>query len=270
MTSRPVRTQYEDFMRHVYEHGVAKGDRTGTGTRSVFGHQMRFDLREGFPLITTKRVHFRSVALELLWFLRGDSNVRWLQERGVTIWDEWARADGELGPVYGVQWRSWPTPGGGHIDQIAQLIDTLRRNPDSRRMVVSSWNVAELDQMALMPCHALFQFYVAGGRLSCQLYQRSADIFLGVPFNIASYALLTHMVAQQCDLDVGDFIWTGGDCHIYDNHVEQVRTQLARSPYAYPELRIRRRPASISDYEFEDFEVLGYEHHPAIKAPVAV
>ncbi len=270
MTSRPVRTQYEDFMRHVYEHGVAKGDRTGTGTRSVFGHQMRFDLREGFPLITTKRVHFRSVALELLWFLRGDSNVRWLQERGVTIWDEWARADGELGPVYGVQWRSWPTPGGGHIDQIAQLIDTLRRNPDSRRMVVSSWNVAELDQMALMPCHALFQFYVAGGRLSCQLYQRSADIFLGVPFNIASYALLTHMVAQQCDLDVGDFIWTGGDCHIYDNHVEQVRTQLARSPYAYPELRIRRRPASIFDYEFEDFEVLGYEHHPAIKAPVAV
>ncbi|AVO48245.1 thymidylate synthase [Melaminivora suipulveris] len=270
MTSRPVRTQYEDFMRHVYEHGVAKGDRTGTGTRSVFGHQMRFDLREGFPLITTKRVHFKSVALELLWFLRGDSNVRWLQERGVTIWDEWARADGELGPVYGVQWRSWPTPGGGHIDQIAQLIDTLRRNPDSRRMVVSSWNVAELDQMALMPCHALFQFYVAGGRLSCQLYQRSADIFLGVPFNIASYALLTHMVAQQCDLDVGDFIWTGGDCHIYDNHVEQVRTQLARSPYAYPELRIRRRPASIFDYEFEDFEVLGYEHHPAIKAPVAV
>ncbi len=270
MTDRPVRTQYEDFMRHVFEHGVAKGDRTGTGTRSVFGHQMRFDLREGFPLVTTKRVHFKSVALELLWFLRGSSNVRWLQERGVTIWDEWARADGELGPVYGVQWRSWPTPGGGHIDQIAQVIDTLKANPDSRRIIVSAWNVAELDQMALMPCHALFQFYVAEGRLSCQLYQRSADIFLGVPFNIASYALLTHMVAQQCDLEVGDFIWTGGDCHIYDNHVEQVRTQLARAPYPFPELRLRRRPASVFDYEFDDFEIVGYEHHPAIKAPVAV
>ncbi|AVP59015.1 thymidylate synthase [Pulveribacter suum] len=268
--ARPARSQYEDFMRHVFEHGVAKSDRTGTGTKSVFGHQMRFDLREGFPLITTKRVHFKSLALELLWFLRGDSNARWLQERGVSIWDEWARADGELGPIYGVQWRSWPTPGGGHIDQIAQVIDTLRRSPDSRRMLVSAWNVAELDQMALMPCHALFQFYVAGGRLSCQLYQRSADIFLGVPFNIASYALLTHMVAQQTGLEVGDFIWTGGDCHIYSNHTEQVRTQLARAPYPFPELHIKRQPASIFEYEYEDFEIVGYEHHPAIKAPVAV
>jgi len=267
---RSIPSQYEDFMRHVFEHGCPKGDRTGTGTRSVFGHQMRFDLREGFPLITTKKVHWKSIALELLWFLRGDSNVRWLQERGVTIWDEWARADGELGPVYGVQWRSWPTPGGGHIDQIAQVIDTLKANPDSRRIIVSAWNVAELDQMALMPCHALFQFYVAEGRLSCQLYQRSADIFLGVPFNIASYALLTHMVAQQCDLKVGDFIWTGGDCHIYDNHVEQVRTQLARTPYPFPQLHIKRRPASIFEYEYDDFEIVGYEHHPAIKAPVAV
>ncbi len=271
MTARPVRTQYEDFMRLVFEHGTPKGDRTGTGTRSVFGHQMRFDLAEGgFPLVTTKKVHWKSVALELLWFLQGSSNVRWLQERGVSIWDEWARADGELGPVYGVQWRSWPLPGGGHVDQIAQVVDTLRTNPDSRRMLVSSWNVAELDRMALMPCHALFQFHVADGRLSCQLYQRSADIFLGVPFNIASYALLTHMLAQQCDLAVGDFIWTGGDCHIYDNHVEQVRTQLARAPYPFPELRIRRRPASILDYEFEDFEIVDYRHHPAIKAPVAV
>ncbi|SDL91594.1 thymidylate synthase [Oryzisolibacter propanilivorax] len=270
MTSSLVSTQYEDFLRHVLTHGVAKGDRTGTGTASVFGHQMRFDLRAGFPLITTKRVHFKSVALELLWFLRGSSNVRWLQERGVSIWNEWAREDGDLGPVYGVQWRSWPTPGGGHIDQIQQVIDTLRSNPDSRRILVSAWNVAELDQMALMPCHALFQFYVAEGRLSCQLYQRSADLFLGVPFNIASYALLTHMVAQQCDLEVGDFVWTGGDCHIYSNHLEQVRTQLARTPYPFPELRIRRRPASIFDYDFEDFEIVGYEHHPAISAPVAV
>ncbi len=270
MTTRTVPTPYEDFMRHVYAHGVAKGDRTGTGTRSVFGHQMRFDLRAGFPLITTKRVHFKSVALELLWFLRGESNVRWLQERGVTIWDEWAREDGDLGPIYGVQWRSWPTPDGGHIDQIQQVIDTLRNDPDSRRILVSAWNVAELDRMALMPCHTLFQFYVAEGRLSCQLYQRSADIFLGVPFNIASYALLTHMVAQQCDLGVGDFIWTGGDCHLYNNHLEQAQTQLGREPYPFPQLHIRRRPASIFDYEFEDFEILGYEHHPAIKAPVAV
>ena len=275
--TRPIRSQYEDFMRHVFTHGVRKGDRTGTGTTSVFGHQMRFDLNEGFPLVTTKKVHFRSIALELLWFLRGDSNARWLQERGVTIWDEWAREDGDLGPVYGVQWRSWPTPDGGHVDQIAEVVKQLRTNPDSRRIVVSAWNVAELPKMALLPCHAFFQFWVAPpqapgerGRLSCQLYQRSADIFLGVPFNIASYALLTHMLAQQCDLDVGDFIWTGGDCHIYDNHVEQVQTQLARQPFAYPTLNLKRKPASIFDYEYEDFEVVGYECHPAIKAPVAV
>ena len=274
---RPVRSQYEDFMRHVFTHGAAKSDRTGTGTRSVFGHQMRFDLNEGFPLVTTKKVHLKSIILELLWFLRGDGNARWLQERGVTIWDEWAAKNGDLGPVYGVQWRSWPTPKGGHIDQIAQVIEQLRSNPDSRRILVSAWNVAELDQMALMPCHALFQFYVAPAqqageraRLSCQLYQRSADLFLGVPFNIASYALLTHMVAQQCDLDVGDFVWTGGDCHIYSNHEEQVRTQLERTPYALPQLHIKRRPATLFDYAFEDFEVLNYEHHPAIKAPVAV
>jgi len=274
---RPVRSQYEDFMRHVDSHGVAKADRTGTGTRSIFGHQMRFDLNEGFPLVTTKKVHFRSVALELLWFLRGDSNVRWLQERGVTIWDEWARPDGDLGPVYGVQWRSWPTPDGGHIDQIAQVVQQLKTNPDSRRIIVSAWNVAELPKMALLPCHAFFQFYVAPAsspsaraRLSCQLYQRSADIFLGVPFNIASYALLTHMLAQQCDLDVGDFVWTGGDCHIYDNHHEQVALQLSREPRPYPTLVIRRRPPSIFDYAFEDFEIQGYDAHPAIKAPVAV
>lgn len=275
--SRPVRSQYEDFMRHVYEQGVSKGDRTGTGTRSVFGHQMRFDLSEGFPLVTTKKVHLKSIINELLWFLRGDSNVQWLQERGCTIWDEWAREDGSLGPVYGVQWRSWPKADGTHIDQIAEVVKTLKTNPDSRRIIVSAWNVADLDQMALMPCHAFFQFYVAPpqapgerGKLSCQLYQRSADIFLGVPFNIASYALLTHMLAQQCDLDVGDFIWTGGDCHIYNNHFEQVETQLARQPLAYPTLHIKRKPDSIFDYAFEDFEVLGYEHHPAIKAPVAV
>ncbi len=270
-------TPYEDFLRHVLNHGVQKGDRTGTGTRSVFGHQMRFDLNAGFPLITTKKVHFKSIALELLWFLRGDGNARWLQERGVKIWDEWAAPNGDLGPVYGVQWRSWPTPGGGHIDQIAQVIEQLRSNPNSRRILVSAWNVAELDQMALMPCHALFQFYVApaqdaGGRgkLSCQLYQRSADLFLGVPFNIASYALLTHMVAQQCDLDVGDFVWTGGDCHIYSNHESQVHTQLERMPYALPQLHILRKPAALFDYEFEDFEIQNYEHHPAIKAAVAV
>ncbi len=275
--TRPIRSQYEDFMRHVWTHGVQKTDRTGTGTRSVFGHQMRFDLSEGFPLITTKKVHLKSIILELLWFLRGDSNAKWLQERGVTIWDEWARPDGDLGPVYGVQWRSWPTPDGGHIDQIAEVIRQLKTQPDSRRIIVSAWNVAELHKMALMPCHAFFQFYVAPpqagalrGKLSCQLYQRSADIFLGVPFNIASYALLTHMVAQQCDLDVGDFIWTGGDCHIYDNHQEQVQTQLARSPMPFPMLHIKRSPESIFDYQYDDFEVLDYQHHPAIKAPVAV
>jgi len=267
---RPIRSQYEDFMRHVYTHGVAKSDRTGTGTRSVFGHQMRFDLREGFPLVTTKKVHLKSIVLELLWFLRGDGNARWLQERGVTIWDEWAKPDGELGPVYGVQWRSWPTPDGGHVDQIAEVVKQLKTNPDSRRIIVSAWNVAELSKMALLPCHAFFQFYVAEGRLSCQLYQRSADIFLGVPFNIASYALLTHMLAQQCDLEVGDFIWTGGDCHIYSNHFEQVELQLSRTPHPYPVLNLTRRPASIFDYAYEDIEVLEYQHHPAIKAPVAV
>jgi thymidylate synthase len=238
---------------------------------------MRFDLARGFPLVTTKKVHFKSVALELLWFLRGDSNVGWLQERGVSIWNEWAGPDGELGPVYGVQWRSWPTPGGGHIDQISQVVDQLKTNPDSRRIIVSAWNVADLPKMALMPCHAFFQFYVApatqaGGRgkLSCQLYQRSADIFLGVPFNIASYALLTHMLAQQCELDLGDFIWTGGDCHLYSNHTEQVALQLTRDARAWPQLRILRRPASVFDYSYEDFELVGYDPHPAIKAPVAV
>ena len=265
----PMR-QYEDLMRHVYEHGHYKGDRTGTGTKSVFGYQMRFDLGQGFPLVTTKKLHLRSIIMELLWFLRGDSNVRWLQERGVTIWDEWADANGELGPVYGVQWRSWPAPDGRHIDQISQVLGEIRRNSDSRRLIVSAWNVGDIPRMALPPCHALFQFYVADGRLSCQLYQRSADIFLGVPFNIASYALLTHMVAQQCDLDVGEFIWTGGDCHIYSNHFEQVELQLSREPYPYPRLNIKRRPPSLFEYEYEDFEILDYRHHPHIKAPVAV
>ncbi|HRN75182.1 thymidylate synthase [Ottowia sp.] len=269
--TRPIRHQYEDFMRHVHEHGVFKPDRTGTGTRSVFGYQMRFDLGEGFPLVTTKKVHLKSIIHELLWFLSGSSNNNWLRERGVTIWDEWADPEtGDLGPVYGVQWRSWPRANGTHIDQIAQVVETLKTNPDSRRIIVSAWNVAELDQMALMPCHALFQFYVAQGKLSCQLYQRSADIFLGVPFNIASYALLTHMLAQQCDLAVGDFIWTGGDCHIYSNHEEQVQEQLSRTPFPYPTLHIKRRPPSIFDYEYEDFEVLDYQHHAAIRAPVAV
>jgi thymidylate synthase len=276
MTS-PVPTPFEDLMRHVFTHGVDKQDRTGTGTRSVFGHQMRFDLSQGFPLITTKKVHVKSIVLELLWFLRGDGNARWLQERGVSIWDEWAAPNGDLGPVYGVQWRSWPTPGGGHIDQITQVIEQLKANPDSRRLIVSAWNVADLPQMALMPCHAFFQFYVAPasgtskrGKLSCQLYQRSADIFLGVPFNIASYALLTHMVAQQCNLDVGDFIWTGGDCHIYSNHHEQVATQLQRTARPYPRLVIQRQPATLFDYALEDFVFDGYDPHPAIKAPVAV
>ena len=258
-------------MRHVATNGTFKSDRTGTGTTSVFGYQMRFDLNEGFPLVTTKKVHIKSIVQELLWFLTGSSNNNWLKERGVSIWDEWANPEtGDLGPVYGVQWRSWPMPDGGHIDQISEVIKTLKTNPDSRRIIVSSWNVAELDKMALMPCHALFQFYVADGKLSCQLYQRSADILLGVPFNIASYALLTHMVAQQCDLDVGDFIWTGGDCHIYSNHQEQVALQLSRAPLPYPTLRIKRKPDSIFDYQFEDFEFLDYQPHPAIKAPVAV
>jgi len=261
---------YEDLLRDTLEHGTPKSDRTGTGTRSVFGRQLRFDLAEGFPLITTKRVHFKSIAYELLWFLRGEGNVRWLQENGVTIWDEWADENGELGPVYGVQWRSWPNPEGGQIDQISQVIDTIRTDPDSRRMIVSAWNVAEIPQMALAPCHALFQFYVADGKLSCQLYQRSADLFLGVPFNIASYALLTHLIAAQTGLGVGDFVWTGGDCHIYDNHVEQVRTQLEREPFAAPALRITRDRDSIFDYEYDDLEIVGYEHHPAIRGAVAV
>jgi thymidylate synthase len=265
-----VRTQYEDFACHVFTTGAPKNDRTGTGTVSIFGYQMRFDLNDGFPLVTTKKVHFPSVAKELLWFLRGEGNVRWLQDQGVTIWDEWADEDGDLGPVYGVQWRSWPTPDGRSIDQIAEAVRLIREEPDSRRIVVSAWNVADLPEMALMPCHAFFQFYVADGRLSCQLYQRSADVFLGVPFNIASYALLTHMLAQQCDLDVGELVWTGGDCHIYDNHREQVETQLSRTPFPYPSLHFRRRPASIFEYSFEDFEVVGYQHHPAIRAPIAV
>ena len=260
---------YEDLLRDVLATGSRKGDRTGTGTRSVFGRQIRYDLGQGFPLVTTKRVHLKSVVYELLWFLRGDSNVRWLQERGVKIWDDWADESGELGPVYGVQWRSWPAPDGGHVDQIAKVIEQIRTNPDSRRHIVTAWNPAEVDDMALPPCHALFQFYVADGKLSCQLYQRSADLFLGVPFNIASYALLTHMVAAQTGLEVGEFVWTGGDVHIYDNHVEQVRTQLARDPYPYPSLRIAPRD-SIFDYEFEDIEVLGYVSHPTIKAPIAV
>jgi len=269
--------QYEDFMQHVFSQGVEKTDRTGTGTRSVFGYQMRFDLSAGFPLVTTKKVHLKSIIYELLWFLRGDANATWLQAHGVSIWDEWAAPNGDLGPVYGAQWRSWPTPDGGHIDQIAEVVNTIKSNPDSRRMIVSAWNVSELSKMALMPCHAFFQFYVAPpttaggkGKLSCQLYQRSADIFLGVPFNVASYALLTHMVAQQCDLDVGDFIWTGGDCHIYSNHHAQVQLQLSRDSFNYPTLHIKRRPESLFDYNFEDFEVQDYQHHDPIKAPVAV
>ena len=262
--------QYLDLMRLVQSQGTRKSDRTGTGTLSVFGHQMRFDLRAGFPLVTTKKLHLRSIVVELLWFLRGETSTRWLRDNGVTIWDEWADADGELGPVYGRQWRAWGTADGRCIDQIAQVVQDLRHNPDSRRIVVSAWNVGELDRMALLPCHALFQFHVAEGRLSCQLYQRSADIFLGVPFNIASYALLVHMLAQQCDLEVGEFIWTGGDCHLYSNHVEQAALQLGREPRALPRLSILRRPPSIFDYAFEDFAFEGYDPHPAIKAPVAV
>ncbi|UOE44746.1 thymidylate synthase [Agromyces larvae] len=268
--SQPIPTPYEDLLRDTLAHGTHKSDRTGTGTTSVFGRQLRFDLAESFPLITTKRVHFKSVAVELLWFLRGDSNVGWLHEHGVTIWDEWADASGDLGPVYGVQWRSWPTPSGEQIDQISQVIDDIRRTPDSRRLIVSAWNPADIPDMALAPCHALFQFYVADGKLSCQLYQRSADLFLGVPFNIASYALLTLMVAQQTGLEPGEFVWTGGDCHIYDNHREQVEAQLARDPYPYPSLRFRRKPASIFDYEVDDVELVDYVHHPAIRAAVAV
>ena len=264
-----MNTGYEDLLRHVLENGTVKADRTGTGTRSIFGHQLRFDLADGFPLITTKNVYMRAIVFELLWFLRGESNVRWLQEQGVTIWDEWAGPDGELGPVYGVQWRSWPTRDGGHIDQLAQAIETLKTNPDSRRIIVSAWNVEDIEEMALPACHAFFQFYVADGRLSCQVYQRSADLFLGVPFNIASYALLTHMVAQQTGLEVGDLIWTGGDCHLYENHLDQVREQLSREPYPFPTLELGAAD-SIDGYVYEDVKVVGYEHHPGIKAPVAV
>ena len=260
---------YEDLLRRVLNEGESKGDRTGTGTLSLFGERLRYDLSAGFPLVTTKSVHFKSVALELLWFLRGDGNIRWLQERGVTIWDAWADSHGDLGPVYGVQWRSWPTPDGGHIDQISQIVDTIRTDPDSRRLVVSAWNVAELDKMALMPCHTLFQFYVANGRLSLQIYQRSADLFLGVPFNIASYALLTHMVAQQTGLAVGDLIWVGGDCHLYSNHLEQVREQLSREPFPFPTLELRKA-VSLFDYDLDDMTVVDYQHHPAIKGAVAV
>ncbi len=262
--------QYLDLMSHVLAKGTHKSDRTGTGTVSVFGHQMRFDLQEGFPVVTTKKLHLKSIIIELLWFLQGSTNNNWLKERGVSIWDEWAKEDGELGPIYGYQWRSWPAPNGQHVDQISQLMDQIKNNPDSRRLIVSAWNVAEIPRMALPPCHAFFQFYVADGKLSCQLYQRSADIFLGVPFNIASYALLTHMIAQQTGLTPGEFIWTGGDCHLYSNHMEQVKLQLSRQPLPLPKLNIRRKPASIFDYEYEDFELVGYQHHDAIKAPVAI
>jgi len=257
-------------MRLIREHGVPKEDRTGTGTLSVFGHQMRFDLAAGFPLVTTKKVHLRSMVYELLWFLRGDTNVAWLREHGVSIWDEWADPDGELGPVYGRQWRAWPAPDGRTIDQISILMQQLRRSPDSRRMIVSAWNVGELEHMKLQPCHAMFQFYVANGCLSCHLYQRSADFFLGVPFNIASYALLTQMIAQQSDLKAGELVWTGGDCHLYLNHLEQADEQLSRTPLPLPQLRIRLRPADIFSYDYEDFEFVNYQHHAAIKAPVAI
>jgi len=262
--------QYLDYLSHILRHGTRKEDRTGTGTISVFGHQMRFDLRAGFPVVTTKKIHLRSIIHELLWFLSGDTNIRYLKENGVSIWDEWADAGGELGPVYGKQWRRWEAADGRVVDQVAGVVEQIKTNPDSRRLIVSAWNVGELERMALAPCHLLFQFYVAEGRLSCQLYQRSADSFLGVPYNITSYALLTHMVAQQCGLDVGEFVWTGGDCHIYSNHLEQVNLQLTREPFPLPKLVIRRRPPSVFDYRFEDFEVADYRSHPRITAPVAV
>lgn len=275
--------QYLHLLEHILENGEDKGDRTGTGVRSVFGYQMRFNLAEGFPLVTTKKLHLRSIIYELLWFLRGDTNVGYLQENGVSIWDEWADERGELGPVYGKQWRSWPAPDGREIDQIAVLMEQLKHNPNSRRMIVSGWNVADLPdesvspvenvkqgRMALATCHAFFQFYVARGKLSCQLYQRSCDTFLGLPFNIASYALLTHILAQQCDLEVGDFVWTGGDVHLYSNHFEQAREQLAREPLPLAQLQINRRPSDIADYRFEDFEIINYQSHAAIKAPISI
>ena len=262
--------QYHDLMKEVLTKGVQKSDRTGTGTISIFGHQMRFHLADGFPMVTTKKLHLKSIILELLWFLKGSTDNNWLKERGVSIWNEWAAPDGDLGPIYGYQWRSWPAPNGQHIDQISEIVETIKKNPDSRRIIVSAWNVADIPRMALAPCHAFFQFYVAERKLSCQLYQRSADIFLGVPFNIASYALLTHMVAQQCDLEVGDFVWTGGDCHLYSNHLEQVDLQLSRDFFPLPKLNILRKPDTLFDYEYEDFEIAGYESHPGIKAPVAI
>lgn len=262
--------QYLDLLQHILETGIQKEDRTGTGTLSTFGYQMRFRLAEGFPLVTTKKLHLRSIIHELLWFLKGSGNIAYLRANNVTIWDEWADEEGNLGNVYPVQWRAWPTRDGGTIDQIAQAVRQIKTNPDSRRHIVTAWNPADLETMALPPCHALFQFYVGAGKLSCQLYQRSADVFLGLPFNIASYSLLTHMMAQQCDLDVGEFIWTGGDCHLYLNHLEQAKLQLSREPYPLPRLTIKRRPESIFDYRFEDFEITGYQSHPHIKAPVAV
>jgi thymidylate synthase len=262
--------QYLDLMQEILDKGTQKTDRTGTGTISVFGRQLRFDLSEGFPLVTTKKLHLRSIIYELLWFLRGDTNIQYLKENGVTIWDEWADENGDLGPVYGSQWRSWPAPDGRKIDQIAQVLNQIKTKPDSRRHIVSAWNPAEVDNMALPPCHALFQFYVADGKLSCQLYQRSADYFLGVPFNIASYALLLHMVAQQCDLLPGEFVWTGGDVHLYSNHLEQAKLQLSRKPFPLPQLNIKRKAPSLFEYQFEDFEIVNYQSHPSIKAPIAV
>ena len=262
--------QYLSLMQKILNEGTAKSDRTGTGTLSIFGHQMRFNLQDGFPLVTTKKCHLRSIIYELLWFLKGDTNINYLKDNKVTIWDEWADKNGDLGPVYGKQWRAWGAADGRQIDQISQLIEQIKNDPDSRRMIVSAWNVGELEQMALAPCHALFQFYVAQGKLSCQLYQRSCDVFLGLPFNIASYSLLVHMIAQQCDLEVGDFVWTGGDTHLYSNHMEQTHLQLSREPKPLPKLVIKRRPPTIFDYEFEDFEIVDYDPYPAIKAPVAI
>lgn len=262
--------QYLDLMQDILKNGASKTDRTGTGTLSVFGRQLRFDLSEGFPLVTTKKLHIRSILYELLWFLKGETNIKYLKDNGVTIWDEWADENGDLGPVYGSQWRSWPTADGRKIDQIAQVIEQIKKKPDSRRHIVTAWNPAEVENMALPPCHALFQFYAADGKLSCQLYQRSADYFLGVPFNIASYAFLLEMFAQQCDLKAGEFVWTGGDVHLYSNHIEQANLQLSREPYPLPKLVIKRKPASIFEYEFEDFEIVNYQSHPSIKAPIAV